>query len=135
MAIVFLGCIFFFRAIDNGSLIAILLKMAGFTYGPLLGLFAFGIFTKRQVRKGMAGLLCVVALVFTFLTDLINNPGWYTTKLGFSEAIASSLGQLSGNLFHGYQIGVELLIINAAFTYLLLLLASVKGSEQQVAAA
>lgn len=135
MAIVFLGCIFFFRAIDNGSLIAILLKMAGFTYGPLLGLFAFGIFTKRQLRKGIAGIVCIVALVFTVLVDLINNPAWYSTKLGFSDSTTASLGKLSSGLFHGYQIGVELLIINAAFTYLLLLLASVKNSDRAVVAA
>src|SRR5690606_30330732 len=47
-AVIFLLFIFFFREIDNGSLIDILLKLAGFTYGPLLGLFAFGILTKRN---------------------------------------------------------------------------------------
>src|SRR5690606_24862279 len=48
-ALIFLLCVFFFREVDNGSLIDILLKLAGYTYGPLLGLFAFGILTKRKV--------------------------------------------------------------------------------------
>lgn len=121
-AIVFLGCIFFFRTIDNGSLIDILLKMAGFTYGPLLGLFAFGILTTRNTRPGLPIWICLASLVATFGIDLINNASWYIDKMHFGAITASSLTSLSDSVFHGYKIGVELLIINALFTFLLLFL-------------
>ncbi len=121
-AIIFLGCVFFFRLIDNGSLIDILLKMAGFTYGPLLGLFAFGILTQRTIGAQLPIWICLSALVATFGIDLVNNAGWYIDKLHISSSTAASLTSLSEQVFGGYKIGVELLIINAAFTFLLLLL-------------
>lgn len=121
-AIIFLGCVFFFRLIDNGSLIDILLKMAGFTYGPLLGLFAFGILTRRTIGAQLPIWICLSALVATFGIDLVNNAGWYIDKLHIGSSTATSLTALSEQIFGGYKIGVELLIINAAFTFLLLLL-------------
>jgi hypothetical protein len=127
-AIVFLGCVFFFRMVDNGSLIDILLKMAGFTYGPLLGLFAFGILTRRSVWQRMPFVVCLTSLVATFIIDLLNNPEWYSRKLGFSPERGAYLSGLSTGLFHGYRIGTELLIINAGLTFLLLLLCSKKGA-------
>ncbi len=121
-AIIFLGCVFFFRLIDNGSLIDILLKMAGFTYGPLLGLFAFGILTRRTIGAQLPIWICLCALVATFGIDLVNNAGWYIDKLHIGSSTAATLTALSEQIFGGYKIGVELLIINAAFTFLLLLL-------------
>lgn len=121
-AIIFLGCVFFFRLIDNGSLIDILLKMAGFTYGPLLGLFAFGILTQRTISPQLPIWICLTALVATFGIDLVNNSSWYIDKLHMGSSSATSLTTLSEQIFGGYKIGVELLIINAAFTFLLLLL-------------
>jgi Na+/proline symporter len=121
-AIIFLGCVFFFRLIDNGSLIDILLKMAGFTYGPLLGLFAFGILTRRTIGAQLPIWICLSALVATFGIDLVNNAGWYIDKLHIGSSTAATLTALSEQIFGGYKIGVELLIINAAFTFLLLLL-------------
>ncbi|GAA4464677.1 sodium:solute symporter [Nemorincola caseinilytica] len=129
-ALVFLGCVFFFRAIDNGSLIDILLKMAGFTYGPLLGLFAFGILTKRNVPQHLPIWLCLISLVATFGIDLVNNAPWYTDKLHLGEAMGNALNTLSNNIFHGYKIGVELLIVNAAITFLLLSVFAVKDQQK-----
>lgn len=130
-AIVFLGCIFFFREIDNGSLIDILLKMAGFTYGPLLGLFAFGILTKKQIPPQLPIWLCLLSLAATFGLDLVNNCSWYITKMNIGADMAASLTSLSESVFHGYKIGVELLIINAVFTFFLLLLFAQKRTTAQ----
>jgi Na+/proline symporter len=127
-AIVFLCCVFFFRTIDNGSLIAILLKMAGFTYGPLLGLFALGMFTKRTISQKLPFAICVASLMITFGIDLVNNAEWYVDKLGFSAANKAYLMGLSHDIFGGYKIGTELLIINASVTFLLLFLCSKKSS-------
>lgn len=125
-AVLFLACVFFFRTIDNGSLIDILLKMAGFTYGPLLGLFVFGIFTTRQVPGTRALWACLAAMLLTFGIDLINNAEWYIKKM---QLQGTTLSSLSASVFHGYKIGTELLIINAALTILLLFLCSKKGVE------
>jgi len=128
-AIIFLACVFFFRAVDNGSLIDILLKMAGFTYGPLLGLFAFGILTKKNTKKGLPIWLCITSLIATFGIDLVNNAAWYIDKMHLGTGTANMLSSLSDSLFHGYKIGVELLIINALITFLLLNLFADKNAH------
>lgn len=100
-AVIFLICVFLFRYVDNGSMIQILLKIASYTYGPLLALFAFGIFTKRKVINELVPIICIASPVLCYL--LKDNE----TKL-----------------LHGYVIGTELLIINAAITFAFLFLAS-----------
>src|SRR5690606_7446576 len=112
--------IFFFREVDNGSLIDILLKLAGFTYGPLLGLFAFGILTKRKVASNAPLILCLIAMVVTLVLDFINNFQWYVSKIKLSSDAQQSIQTFSENLFGGYKIGVELLIINSIITFMLL---------------
>ncbi len=102
-ALVFLGCIFFFREVDNGSLISTLLAVAGYTYGPLLALFAFGIFTKRDVNNKMVPIICIASPILCYL---------------LKENDAALLG--------GYKIGLELLLINAGITFSFLYLASKK---------
>ncbi len=134
-ALVFLLCIFFFREVDNGSLIDILLKLAGFTYGPLLGLFAFGILTRRTVAKGAPLAICITALVLTLGLDMINNYQWYVPKMNLSPDSAASLKSLSEGIFGQYKIGVELLIVNAAITYVLLIACSKKGATTLATAA
>ncbi len=134
-ALVFLLCIFFFREVDNGSLIDILLKLAGFTYGPLLGLFAFGILTRRTVAKGAPLAICITALVLTLGLDMINNYQWYVPKMNLSPDSAASLKSLSEGIFGQYKIGVELLIVNAAITYVLLFACSKKGATTLATAA
>ena len=103
-AIVFLIFIFIFREIDNGSLIDTLLDVAGYTYGPLLALFAFGIFTKRKLINELVPLICIAAPVACYILKH-NEARW----------------------LNGYVIGTELLIINATLTFLLLFLCSKKG--------
>lgn len=103
-AIIFLGCVFFFRSVDNGSLIQTLLVVAGYTYGPLLALFAFGIFTKRRVINELAPVICVASPVVCYI-----------------------LKQYDKEWLGGYSIGNELLIINASLAFFLLFLCSKKG--------
>ncbi len=133
-AFIFLLCVFFFREVDNGSLIDVLLKLAGFTYGPLLGLFAFGILTQRNVYQKAPFILCMIAMLATLLIDVINNYAWYIPKFKLSEATAASLEHLSKGIFGSYKIGVELLIINAAITFVLLLVFSKKAVQQNLQA-
>ncbi len=96
MAIVFLGCVLVFKWIDNKSIIDIILKLAGYTYGPLLGLFSFGILTKRRLPESIAvTIVTLVAPALCYIIDL-NATKW----------------------LDGYQIGIELLIINGLITFI-----------------
>jgi Na+/proline symporter len=104
-AILFLGCVFFFRKVDNGSLIQILLIVAGYTYGPLLALFSFGILTKRSLNNISVPIICILSPVLCY-----------------------ALKQHDKEWLGGYTVGTELLLINAALTFLLLFLFSKKDT-------
>jgi Na+/pantothenate symporter len=102
--VIFLLCILAFKWIGSRSIIDKILDLAGYTYGPLLGLFAFGIFTRRQLPEKLSvTLVCLAAPVLSYI---------------ISDHSASWLG--------GFQIGIELLLINGAITFLGLLAISKK---------
>ena len=84
-----------FGAIRNGSVIDAIYTVAGYTYGPLLGLFFFGILTRRRVRDRWVPFICLLAPVLCYVLST-HSEAW--------------LG--------GYRIGFELLLINAALTWL-----------------
>ncbi len=123
-AIIFFACTMIFKMIDDRSIIDVILKLAGYTYGPLLGLFAFGILTKRSIRDAVVLPICIIAPVLTLVLDLLNNPEWFIKKLTLGESTGHALGSISESLFHGYKIGIELLIINGIFTFLFLMIFS-----------
>ncbi|NEW81124.1 MAG: sodium:solute symporter [Mariniphaga sp.] len=91
--------IMIFRIINDQSVVVAVFKAAGYTYGPLLGLFAFGLLTKKHVKDRWVPLVTLCSPFIAWLTD------------AYSE-----------QLFNGYQIGFELIIINGAITFLGLLL-------------
>jgi SSS family transporter len=90
-----------FKLINNQSVINSLFTAAGYTYGPLLGLYAFGMFTKLGVKDRWVPLVCIVAPLLSFAFD-----------------------QSSKALLQGYEFGFELLILNGFLTFLGLLLIS-----------
>jgi Na+/proline symporter len=93
-AALFLLLIMVFKWADNPSMIGLILKLASYTYGPLLGLFAFGILTRRPVNDSLVPL---IALAAPFLC--VGLDTWQAA------------------LFNDYQVGLELLIINGAVTF------------------
>lgn len=94
-AIIFFLCVMIFKWLNDKSIIDIILKVAGYTYGPLLGMFGFGILTKRKIPQNILSvLLCFVSPVICYLLSL------YSAKW-----------------FHGYTIGYELLLINGIITF------------------
>lgn len=103
MAFIFLLFVMVFEWVNNQSMIGVILKVATYTYGPLLGLFAFGILTKRKVQDALVPVVCVAAPLLCLVVDIYQ---------------ASIFGQ--------FQIGLELLIINGLFTFIGLLLISHK---------
>ena len=94
-AMLYLLVIIAFRPFHNDSLINILFDIAGFTYGPLLGMYAFGLFTKWTVRDRLVPVVAVLSPVICYLLKLY-----------------------SPMLFGGYQLGFELLLINGLITFL-----------------
>lgn len=93
-ALLYLLVIIAFRPFHNDSLIDILFEIAGFTYGPLLGMYAFGLFTKWKVHDRWVPLVAVVCPVVCYLLKVY-----------------------SACLFGGYQLGFELLLLNGILTF------------------
>ena len=93
MAVLMAVCILVFNALNNTSVIDAVYRLASYTYGPILGLFSFGLCCKAQVRDRWVPLVAVAAPLVCLLLDL-NSVRW----------------------FNGYHFSYELLLMNAAFT-------------------
>ncbi|HEY0656312.1 MAG TPA: sodium:solute symporter [Chryseosolibacter sp.] len=107
-SLLFLIIIVIFREVNERSVIDAVLNVAGYTYGPLLGLFTFGLFTKFQVKDKFVPIVCVLSPVLSYIISL-NSQEW--------------LG--------GYKFGIEILILNGILTFIGLLIVSKKGERVQ----
>ena len=125
-AALFFIIVMMFKWIDNKSIIDVILKVAGFTYGPLLGLFAFGILTKRTITDSLSLYVCLAAPLLILGIDFINNVDWYATQLKFAGEWIEGVRDLSASVFGKFKIGYELLIYNGLLTFLGLLIISKK---------
>ncbi len=94
-----------FRVISDESIVVAVFTVAGYTYGPILGLFVFGMFSKRKVRDRWVPVVGISSPVICFF-----------------------ISKYSEFLFYGYQFGFELLILNGIFTLLGLYFISFKSS-------
>jgi len=65
----FFVVILLFHAFNNQELIAAVFNLAGYTYGPLLGLFAFGLFTKLSLRDKLVPLVCILSPILTYILE------------------------------------------------------------------
>jgi Na+/proline symporter len=115
-ATLFFICVLGFKQINDKSIIDVILKVAGYTYGPLLGLFSFGILTTRLIKDRFSIWVCLLSPIFTFIIDFVSNVDWYSAKLKLSAETTASLTSFSASIFDGYKIGFELLIINGLLT-------------------
>ncbi len=106
-AMIFMALVMVFKAVNDPSMIWLILKLAAYTYGPLLGLFAFAIFSKRPAPDRWAPLVAVAAPALCWVLDA-NQAAW--------------LG--------GWQIGLELLVLNGAITYAGLWLLAPRGAAR-----
>ncbi len=121
-AFVFFMMVLLFKAINDKLIIDFILKFASITYGPLLGLFSFGILTKRALNNKLVWAVCILAPLLVLGLDVCCSPEWYEKKLHVELGLSS----LSQNIFHGYKIGTELILINGIFTFSGLFLISKK---------
>jgi SSS family transporter len=99
MSILLVLVVIAFKHILETNVIDGLLKVAGYTYGPLLGLFAFGIFTKWKIKDKLSIPVTLASVVLTFI-----------------------IGSTPPEFFGGYVFGYELLIVNGLITFLGLVL-------------
>jgi len=113
-AFVFFLMVLIFKFINDKLIIDFILKFAGITYGPLLGLFAFGILTDRKLNDKLVWTVCIIAPLLVLGIDLLSAPEWYEKRLH----IQLGMDGLSAVLFNGYKIGFELILINGIFTFL-----------------
>ncbi len=129
-ALIFFIVVMAFKAMDSKSIIDIILKVAGFTYGPLLGLFAFGILTTRKINDKLALYVCLLAPLLILGIDFINNIEWWQKQLKFDDHQVENVKSFSAAVFGKFKIGTELLIYNGILTFLGLLIIS---KRQEVA--
>ncbi len=97
-----------YRAINDVALISQLFTIAGYTYGPLLGLFTFGLFSKRRAKDRFVPIICILSPVVCYI-----------------------LSTFSEQLFWGYQFGFELLLLNGALTFAGLMVISGNSKDQK----
>lgn len=95
MSVALFFVILIFEVVNNESVVSSLFKAAGYTYGPLLGLYAFGLYTKRKVLDSWVPIVCFISPIITFVLNV------------YSE-----------QLFNGYKFGFELLLLNGFITWL-----------------
>ncbi|MDW7693231.1 sodium:solute symporter [Flammeovirgaceae bacterium SG7u.111] len=111
-AILLFLLVILFNAFKNRTVVDSIYTIASYTYGPLIGLFAFGIFTKWKIKDQFVPAICAISTVLCYLMDF------------FSES-----------LFGGYQFGYNLLMINGGVTFVALMLLIKKEKPDEVALA
>jgi hypothetical protein len=94
-ALLFLVMVLFFKWVDNPSMIGVILKLASYTYGPLLGLFAFGMMTTRSLNDRLVPVVTIGAPILCALLEYNQH-------------------YLLGN----YRLGLELLMVNGALVFI-----------------
>ena len=94
MCLVFALVILFIHVVNSTSLIDTIYTIVSYTYGPLLGLFAFGLFTKQRVADPWVPLVCVASPVLCYVVDWVCQQQF------------------------GYRFGYELLLLNGLLTFL-----------------
>jgi solute:Na+ symporter, SSS family len=106
IALVFFISVLLFSILNDRAVIDKLFTIAGYTYGPLLGLYSFGLFTKREVNDKITPLIAISSPLICFF-----------------------LSKYSEILFNGYKFGFELLLLNGLLTFTGLFIFSRKGDK------
>lgn len=94
-SVMFYIVILIFNQLNSKEVITAVFDLAGYTYGPLLGLFTFGLFLKRPLRDHLVPFVCILAPILTYVANE-NSAEW----------------------FGGYKLGFERLILNGFLTFL-----------------
>lgn len=108
MSIVLIFVIIGFNLIEEKSIISKLFQIAGYTYGPLLGLYAFGLYTRIRLDDKLVPIMAIIAPIITYFLNM---------------ALID---------YVGYKMGFELLLVNGLITFGLLLLARERVDETRI---
>jgi Na+/proline symporter len=95
--------IIIFKQVNNESVLYAFIRTSGFIYGPLLGLFIFGIYSKRKIKDKLIPYICILSPVISVILDL-RSPHW----------------------FNGYEFGYDILLLNFILTLIALFILSKK---------
>jgi Na+/proline symporter len=106
---IFLIFVMVFNEVNSPSMINVILKVAAYTYGPLLGLFTFGIISKRAVKDNLVPVVCIIAPLLCYVLE-----------------------KYQKYIFGSFEIGLELLIINGFITFMGLWLISKKAASREL---
>lgn len=98
-SVILFAVIVVFKSLNNDAVISSVFKAAGYTYGPLLGLYTFGLFTNFKLRDWAVPIVCILSPVVSYYLNLNSEV-----------------------LFNGYKFGFEILLVNGGLTFLGLLL-------------
>ncbi len=120
MSFVIILTVILLKKFTDESAIGLLMKFAGFTYGPLIGIFFFGILLKRNVRDTRVPFISIVSILITFVL-------WYFSAGAPGGEFVN--GQNVG-VFGAYRFGFEIIILNALVSFLLLLVFSSKKQNK-----
>ena len=107
-SVVLIVIILIFRATNSQSLLVAVFTAASYTYGPLLALYSFGIFTRRRLREGLVLPVCVLGPLLSWVI-VSHSEQW----------------------FNGYKFGFEILLLNGALIFLGLLLISRRSARTE----
>jgi Na+/proline symporter len=97
-----------FKQINNESVLYAFIRTIGFIYGPLLGVYIFGFYSKRSVKDVYIPVICILSPVLSFIID-INSEQW----------------------LNGYEFGYDILLLNLALALLALFLLSKKNTKNE----
>jgi Na+/proline symporter len=86
-----------FKILNNESVVNAFIRVSGYVYGPLLGLFIFGMFTKRDIRDKWVPFICLFAPLFSIVL-YFNSESWFQYKFGFEMLLINSLITMFGLL-------------------------------------
>lgn len=117
--LIILGTKMYIEGNPGTDIISLILRIAGYTYGPLLGLFAFGIFSKRKLIEVAVPIICLIVPILIYFLDV------------HSQTLTGGI-EKNGVIVGGYQFGSELLIVNGLFTYLALFAISKKNNKVEL---
>jgi Na+/proline symporter len=120
-ALILLFVILIIKALNESAVIDLVLTIAGYTYGPLLGLFFYGLFTKKTIKDTFVPFICLVApaiayVIDTYLPNIIYNLQHQISLFHFDPSTKSSW----------FLFGNTILIINGFITFVGLLIFSKK---------
>ncbi len=97
---IFVLIILLLRAFSDGAVLGLIFKLAGYTYGPLLGLFAFGLFTRLDLHDRFVPVVCVAAPLLTYMIEQLAKP----FDVGFLTILLNACLTLVGLWVFSYRV-------------------------------